>query len=67
MKITEKKQPVNTLPDGIWEGSDPVKNQKEDALSITADLQGNGYPSNRVKNRNQTQAVKNYEQQNRSN
>lgn len=66
MKITEKKQPVNTLPDGIWEGSDPVKNQKEDALSITADLQGNGYPSNRVKKRNQTQAVKNYEQQNRS-
>lgn len=44
-----KKEPVNPIPDGIWESSIP--NQKESNKSTTkhdeelrTDLQKNGYP-----------------------
>lgn len=52
MKITEKKKPVQTIPKGVWESSNPVKEkEKENTSSKTTDLQGNGYPSNkRVQN-----------------
>lgn len=45
MKETEKKKPVKTLPEGIWESSKPVKKQIEGTPST--DLQGNGYPVNK--------------------
>lgn len=46
MKITDKKKPVNTIPQGVWEGSNPTKNNKKNgALSSATDLQGNGYPA----------------------
>lgn len=48
MKITDKKKPVNTIPQGVWEGSNPSKNkEKDNSLSATTDLQGNGYPVNK--------------------
>lgn len=52
MKITEKKKPVQTIPKGVWESSNPIKEkEKENTSSKTTDLQGNGYPSNkRVEN-----------------
>jgi len=52
MKITEKKKPVQTIPKGVWESSNPIKEkEKENTSSKTTDLQGNGYPSNkRVQN-----------------
>lgn len=46
MKNTDKKQPVNTIPKGVWESSRP--NQKEDKSEhpdAAVDLQGNGYPA----------------------
>lgn len=54
MKITEKKKPVKTIPDGVWESSRPgmyngKKDNKKNILSKTTDLQGNGYPTNRYK------------------
>lgn len=42
MKSTEKKKPIKTLPDGIWESSSPEPNENKN--NITTDLQGNGYP-----------------------
>lgn len=44
MKETEKKKPVKTLPEGIWESSKPVKKQVK---TPSTDLQGNGYPVNK--------------------
>lgn len=43
MKTTEKKKPINTVPDGVWEASKPQKGQKTSSTPDT-DLQGNGYP-----------------------
>lgn len=47
MKLTDKKKPVHTVPNGVWESSRPVRkpNKKENQASI--DLQGNGYPVNK--------------------
>lgn len=49
MKITDKKKPVNTLPKGIWESSNPVKEKgkNKDPFTPSTDLQGNGYPMNK--------------------
>lgn len=49
MKITDKKKPVNTIPQGVWEGSNPVeqKNKKQPASTPSTDLHGNGYPTNK--------------------
>lgn len=45
MKATDKKKPVNTIPEGVWESSrpTPAKNSKKTTTPST-DLQGNGYP-----------------------
>lgn len=52
MKKTDKRQPIDTLPKGIWESSNPVRDKKEQKTSTTAstDLQGNGYPVNKINN-----------------
>lgn len=54
MKITEKKKPVKTIPDGVWESSRPDRYNKKDdkkknTFSKTTDLQENGYPENKYK------------------
>lgn len=46
MKVTDKKKPVKTIPNGVWESSRPSKSEK-DKNSASVDLQGNGYPMNR--------------------
>lgn len=47
MKETDKKKPVSTIPEGVWEASrfDSDKRNKNSRLSSCADLQGNGYPA----------------------
>lgn len=45
MKITEKKKPIKTIPEGVWESS-RIDNGEATTLSKTTDLQGNGYPVN---------------------
>lgn len=49
MKMTDKKKPINTMPEGIWESTNPAKNKpkKKGSCSVTTDLQGNGYPTNK--------------------
>jgi len=50
MKFSEKKKPVNTVPEGVWESSHTDKKNKtknKSPLSDTTDMQGNGYPSNK--------------------
>lgn len=42
MKEAEKKKPIKTVPEHIWEATKPVRTQEEG--SLTTDLQGNGYP-----------------------
>ncbi len=51
MKITDKKKPVNTIPKGVWESSNPItnKNEKPTTPTLTTDLQGNGYPTKQSK------------------
>lgn len=47
MKITEKGKPINAIPKGVWEASNPSKDKKNktnDAFTESTDLQGNGYP-----------------------
>ncbi|MCI9079367.1 MAG: hypothetical protein HFH68_10660 [Lachnospiraceae bacterium] len=49
MKITDKKKPVQTIPEGVWESSRPRpykdnKEEQERPVNKTTDLQGNGYP-----------------------
>lgn len=46
MRETEKKKPVKTLPESIWESSKPVKKPIKGTPST--DLQGNGYPVNKM-------------------
>lgn len=50
MKITDKKKPVSTIPQGVWESSrpDPHK-EKPGAATESTDLQGNGYPQEQNK------------------
>lgn len=46
MKEAEKDQPVNTIPNGVWESSRPENSQEDkNKCTITTDLQGNGYPA----------------------
>ncbi|MDE5965246.1 MAG: hypothetical protein K2G89_00210, partial [Lachnospiraceae bacterium] len=42
MKSTDKKKPINTIPKGVWEGSNPTtnKNEKPATPTLTTDLQG---------------------------
>lgn len=48
MKITDKKKPVNTTPQGVWESSKPVRDKEQNnSLTASTDLQGNGYPVNK--------------------
>ncbi len=48
MKITDKKKPVNTIPQGVWENDRPDQNKdKNSTLTASTDLQGNGYPVNK--------------------
>lgn len=48
MKITDKKKPVNTIPQGVWESDRPNQNKdKNSTLTASTDLQGNGYPANK--------------------
>ncbi len=45
MKKSEKKEPVNPIPEGVWESTRPVSgSRKSTPASSTTDLQGNGYP-----------------------
>lgn len=51
MKITDKKKPVNTIPKGVWESSNPIqeKNKNDKPAAPSVDLQGNGYPAQKGK------------------
>lgn len=45
MKITDKKKPINTIPKGVWESSNPDSNKNNDKPTTPyTDKQGNGYP-----------------------
>ena len=62
MKITDKKQPIQTAPDGVWESSIPKEHKPAEngRLSLTTDLQGNGYPQGKKEVRaNEDRADKN--------
>lgn len=53
MKITDKKKPIDTLPKGIWESSNPAQDKSnQNATTASTDLQGNGYPANGRTNSN---------------
>lgn len=48
MKETDKKKPVPAIPQGVWEASPPDGGSKEEgSFQNAADLQGNGYVSQR--------------------
>lgn len=49
MKETEKKKPVPTIPQGVWEASPPADDSNEEGAfqNAAVDLQGNGYTSQR--------------------
>lgn len=50
MKMTNKKKPVKTIPDGIWESSRPASSKnKSDSTAKSTDIQGNGYPKKQSK------------------
>ncbi|MBR1865946.1 MAG: hypothetical protein IJ801_05515 [Lachnospiraceae bacterium] len=42
MKRTDKKKPVHTIPDGVWESSKSAKDSQTNA--VTTDEQEDGYP-----------------------
>ncbi len=46
MKKTEKKKPISTIPQGVWESShtDQSDGKIKTPVSPVTDLQGNGYP-----------------------
>ena len=48
MKEAEKDKPVRTIPNGVWEGSRPGKQENQSETRYvnkqTTDAQGNGYP-----------------------
>lgn len=53
MKVTDNNKPINTLPKGVWESSNPIrdkKNKNNNGFTSTTDLQGNGYPINKQSN-----------------
>ena len=47
MKATDKKKPIPTIPEGVWESRRPVRNKhrEENKAAAYTDLQGNGYPA----------------------
>lgn len=48
MKVTDKDKQINTMPKGVWEGSNPAQSKEKDSsASVSTDLQGNGYPVNK--------------------
>lgn len=50
MKFAEKDKPIRTIPKGVWESSRPSDDKekdKEQNITTTTDLQGNGYPTGR--------------------
>ncbi len=49
MKETDKKKPISTMPNGVWESSDPQKHNTAKKADPSADLQGNGYPDGKQK------------------
>jgi len=50
MKETDKKKPIKTIPKGVWESSRPKKDTDKNEVTLTTDLQENGYPVNRKEN-----------------
>ena len=52
MKKTDKKTPVPTIPQGVWESShtDQSDGKAKTPVSPVTDLQGNGYPDTVTKN-----------------
>ncbi len=43
--MTDKKKPINPIPNGVWESSRPsTGDKKAGAATESTDLQGNGYP-----------------------
>lgn len=48
MKLTDKKKPIRTIPEGAWESGSysegPEISEKKRLNEITTDYQGNGYP-----------------------
>lgn len=49
MKETDKKKPVRTIPEGVWESSRPNEKNEKGKPQKT-DLQGNGYPTKAYRN-----------------
>ena len=50
MKVIDKKKPVHTIPNGVWESSRPQpERDKKENPTLTTDMQGNGYPTNKYK------------------
>lgn len=47
-KATNKTKSTDTIPEGVWEATRPVKKDKS-KCSVTTDLQGNGYPKKQSK------------------
>lgn len=52
MKSVDKKKPVHTIPEGVWESSRPAQEQNEKEYSSALDLQGNGYPAGKANTKN---------------
>lgn len=44
MKARNQKESISTVPDGVWESSDPGKRDKTQKTNPAEDLQKNGYP-----------------------
>ena len=42
--ITDRNKSIKTVPQGVWEGSRPKKEDHSEKASTGTDLQGNGYP-----------------------
>lgn len=52
MKMADKDKPLHTLPKGVYEGGEGVKEYRDTVMKkeeITTDLQGNGYPLSKSK------------------
>lgn len=44
MKITDKKKPIPTIPEGVWESPRTDRKSAEKKRNCSTDMQGNGYP-----------------------
>lgn len=47
-QVTDKSKSIKTIPDGVWESGKPKKTNNKGKSSVTTDLQGNGYPDNKL-------------------